>query len=244
MPLQIFLTHLLNSLLAVPVARLLAVIGHPSPEPSAPINGTFTIEFVAFLFLVCFFLAVRATLSVERPGAIQQLAELVHEFVSGQAESIIGHGYERFVPYITVILLFIVTNNLLGLIPDVDTPTANASVPLGLALLTFVYYHFHGLRENGPIGYLKQFLGPVWWIAPLMLPIEIISHFARVLSLTVRLFANMLASDLLTLIFFSLFPFALPLVGLGLHLGVSLIQAYVFMLLAAIYLGLATSHEH
>lgn len=244
MPLQIFLTHLLNSLLAVPVARLLTAIGHPPSDPSAPIHGTFTMELVAFLFLVFFFLAVRATLNVERPGATQQLAEMVHEFVSGQAESIIGHGYERFVPYITVILLFILTNNLLGLVPDVDTPTANASVPLGLALLTFVYYHFHGLRENGPIGYLKQFLGPVWWIAPLMLPIEIISHFARVLSLTVRLFANMLASDLLTLIFFSLFPFALPLVGLGLHLGVSLIQAYVFMLLAAIYLGLATSHEH
>ena len=91
--------------------------------------------------------------------------------------------------------------------------------------------------------YAKHFLGPLWWIAPLMLPIEIISHIARVLSLTIRLYANMFASDLLTLIFFSLFPLALPVVFLGLHLGVSLIQAYVFMLLATIYIGQAIAHE-
>jgi F-type H+-transporting ATPase subunit a len=132
----------------------------------------------------------------------------------------------------------------MGLIPGIDTPTASPAVPLGIALVTFLYYHWHGVRANGPIKYARQFLGPLWWIAPLMLPIEIISHLARILSLTIRLYANMFASDLLTLIFFSLFPFALPVVFLGLHFGVSVIQAYVFMLLATIYLGQAVAHEH
>ena len=95
--------------------------------------------------------------------------------------------------------------------------------------------------ENG-FGYIKQFLGPIWWIAPLMLPIEVISHLARILSLTVRLYANMFASDLITLIFFSGIPLVVPIVGLGLHLFVAVIQAYIFMLLNMIYLAEATAH--
>src|SRR6185437_7924493 len=98
-------------------------------------------------------------------------------------------------------------------------------------------------RANGP-AYAKQFLGPIWWISWLMFPIEIISHVARVLSLTVRLYANMFAGDMVTLVFFSLVPIALPAVFLGLHLFVSVIQAFVFMLLAMIYLAQAVSHEH
>jgi F-type H+-transporting ATPase subunit a len=243
MPLQHFLAHLLNLLLAVPVTRLLNWIGHPPINPAAPIDGVFTMELLAVLLLLSFFVIVRLSLQVEKPRVAQQLAEMLEEFVTNQTEPIIGDKYRVFLPFITTILLFVVVNNLLGLLPDVDTATASPEVPLGLALLTFAYYHWQGLKEN-KAGYFKQFLGPVWWIAPLMLPIEIISHIARVLSLTLRLFANMFASDLLTLIFFSLFPFALPVVFLGLHLGVSLIQAYVFMLLATIYVGLATAHEH
>jgi F-type H+-transporting ATPase subunit a len=106
-----------------------------------------------------------------------------------------------------------------------------------------VYYHFHGLRVN-KAAYARQFLGPVWWLIPLMLPIEIISHLARVLSLTVRLYANIFAGDLLTIAFFSLIPVGIPLLFLGLHLGVAFIQAYVFFLLTSIYLSLAVSHEH
>jgi F-type H+-transporting ATPase subunit a len=133
---------------------------------------------------------------------------------------------------------------LLGLLsPWLESPTASVTVPLGLALVTFMYYHYHGVRANG-FGYIKQFLGPVWWLYWLLLPIEIISHLARILSLTVRLYANMFAGDLLTLAFFSLVPIGVPLLFLGLHLGVAVIQAYVFMLLAAVYLSLAVSHEH
>ena len=116
-------------------------------------------------------------------------------------------------------------------------------VPLGCALVTFAYYHFHGIRANG-FHYVKQFLGPVWWLYPLMLPIEIISHFARVLSLTVRLYANMFAGDLVTLAFFSLIPVGIPLIFLSLHLGVAVIQAYIFMVLATVYLSMAVAHDH
>ena len=124
------------------------------------------------------------------------------------------------------------------------TPTAVPVVPLGIALLSFLFYNFHGIRVQGPIGYLKHFAGPVWWISPLLFPVEIISHLARVMSLTIRLYANMLASDLLTLICFSMIPVLAPTAFLGLHFVVSIIQAYVFMLLSAIYIAMAIAHDH
>ncbi|MDE3061496.1 MAG: F0F1 ATP synthase subunit A, partial [Acidobacteriota bacterium] len=167
-----------------------------------------------------------------------------HEFTGSQGGQIIGHGHERFQAFVTCIFLFVVLNNFMGLIPGIITPTSQPVVPLGIAVLTFLYYNFHGVRVQGPIGYLKHFAGPLWWLAPLLFPIEIISHLARVMSLTIRLYANMLASDLLTLVFFSLVPLALPSAFLGLHFLVSIIQAYVFMLLTMIYLTQATAHEH
>jgi len=234
----------LNHFLAGPVDQLLALL-HITPRfPEAPIPNSVAMELLVFLILLGYFIAVRVSLSVENPGPVQHLAEMTDEFVSGQAEQIIGHGYEQFTGYLTVILLFILLANLMGLLsPWLESPTASPVVPLGLALVTFVFYHYHGVRANG-FGYIKQFLGPVWWLYPLLLPIEIISHFARVLSLTVRLYANMFAGDLLTLAFFSLIPIGVPLVFLSLHLGVAVIQAYVFMLLSAIYLSLAVAHEH
>ena len=208
-----------------------------------PITDTNAMELLVFLILIGYFLLVRASLSVETPGGVQHLAEMTHEFVSEQGEGIIGHGYERFTGYLTALLLFILVCNLAGLVPGLESPTANPVVPLGFALVTWFYYHYHGIRVNGS-SYIKQFLGPVWWISPLLFPIEIISHLARILSLTVRLYANMFAGDLLTLAFFSLIPVGIPLVFLGLHFGVAVVQAYVFMLLAAIYLSLAVAHDH
>jgi F-type H+-transporting ATPase subunit a len=244
MPTQLFVTSLLNHLFAAPVDKVLALVHVHVQYPEAPITNTFAMELLAFLALALYFVAVRVSLSVEKPGAVQHLAEMTHEFVSEQGEQIIGHGYERFTGYLTVLGLFILLANLMGLLsPWLESPTANVAVPLGLALVTFVYYHYHGLRVNG-FGYIKQFLGPVWWLYWLLFPIEIISHLARILSLTVRLYANMFAGDLLTLAFFSLIPIGIPLLFLGLHLGVAVVQAYVFMLLAAIYLSLAVSHEH
>ena len=207
-------------------------------------DGTFKLELLVVALLIALFVVVRASLSVEAPGAPQQVVEMLHEFVGGQADQVIGHGYERYQPFITCIFLFVLCNNLLGLIPHVETPTSVAVVPLGVATLAFLYYNFHGVRVQGPIGYLKHFAGPVWWIAWLLFPVEIISHLARVMSLTIRLYANMLASDLLALICFSIFPLVAPTAFLGLHFLVSIIQAYVFMLLTTIYIGMAVAHEH
>lgn len=243
MPLQHFFAHILNQLFAGPVTALMNWIGHPPLNPAAPINGVFTMELIAFLILLIFFVVVRLTLSVETPSVPQRLAEMVQDFVTNQTEPIIGHKYKVYLPYLAALGMFVLVNNLLGLVPDVETPTSSPVVPLGFALVTFAYYHLQGLKEN-KAKYAKQFIGPVWWLSPLMILIEPISHLARVLSLTVRLFANMFASDLLILISFMLFPIVFPVVFIGLHLLVSLIQAYVFMMLASIYIGQAIAHEH
>ena len=245
------LTHFVNLLLGGIEVKLYHLIGLGSAEATetaATVNSAFTLELLVAGFLIAFFLVVRLTLSVEKPNPAQQVAEMIHEGVSDLAEQVIGHGYERFQAFVTCVGLFILLNNLIGLvvglIPGVETPTAQPFVPLGIAVLTFLYYNYHGLRVHGPIGYLKQFAGPLWWLAPLLFPIEVVSHLARMMSLTIRLYANMLASDLLTLICFSMIPVIAPTAFLGLHALVAVIQAYVFMLLSMIYLGMAVSHEH
>jgi F-type H+-transporting ATPase subunit a len=243
MPTQLLITQFLNAHFASPVTALLRAVHVEPTYPNTPITNAFSMELLVFVFLIAYFLVVRATLSVEKPAAFQHLAEMTHEFVSEQGESIIGHGSERFTSYLTALFLFILISNLMGLVPGLESPTANSVVPLGFALVTFFYYHYHGIRSNG-FAYYKQFVGPVWWLSWLLLPIEIISHCARVLSLTVRLYANMFAGDLVTLAFFSLVPIGIPLIFLGLHLGVAVVQAYVFFLLAAIYLSLAVAHDH
>jgi F-type H+-transporting ATPase subunit a len=244
MPETLAITRLLNHLFGGAVAALLQAVGVHPANPAAPINDTFALELLVAGGLIAFFILVRLTLSVEKPNPAQQVAELINEFTGSNGEQIIGHGYERFQAFVTCVFLFVVINNLLGLIPGIVTPTSAPVVPLGIALCTFVYYHFYGFREQGFVGYMKHFAGPIWWIAPLLFPIEIVSHFARIMSLTIRLYANMFASDLVTLVFFSLVPIAIPTIFLGLHAAVSLIQAYVFMLLAMIYLSQAVAHEH
>lgn len=242
MPTPLLFTNVLNHAFAKPVTELLQTLHIQPVHPAAPITNAFAMELLVFIVLVVYFIAVRVSLNIEKPGGVQHLAEMTHEFVSEQSEQIIGHGFERFSSYLTALFLFILLSNLIGLIPGLESPTADVVVPLGFALVTFFYYQYHGVRANG-FGYIKQFLGPVPAISPLMLPIEIISHLARVLSLTVRLYANMFA-DLVTLAFFSLVPIGVPLIFLGLHLGVAVIQAYVFFLLATIYLSLAVAHDH
>ena len=245
---QLGITHLLNQWFGHALTQAMGVVGYHPANPAAPIGDTFALELLVTAGLIAFFIAVRATLSVESPNPAQQIAEMIHEGVGGLSEQVIGHGYERFQAFVTCVGLFILLNNLvgmvLGLVPGVITPTSEPVVPLGIAVLTFVYYNFHGLRANGVVGYVKQFAGPLWWLTPLFLPIELVSHFARMMSLTIRLYANMFASDLLVLVWFSIIPIAVPAIFLGLHFAVSVIQAFVFMLLAMIYLSMAVAHEH
>jgi F-type H+-transporting ATPase subunit a len=140
--------------------------------------------------------------------------------------------------------IFVAACNLLGLIPSFATPTAHIQVTLGCAVAAFLYYNFHGIRKHGIIGYLKHLAGPMLAIAVLMFPIEVIGNIGRLLSLSVRLYANMLVGDILEGVFTRIVPIAVPAVFMALHIFVSLLQAYIFMLLPAIYISLAVSEEH
>jgi F-type H+-transporting ATPase subunit a len=247
MPQSFVLTHLIDQLFGGLLAAGFHAVGLPADKASAQaasVVSAFTIEVLVAAALIAFFLAVRATLSVEKPGPVQHIAELIHEAIGDQAEQVIGHGYQRFQAYVTCIFLFVLCNNLVGLIPGIEAPTTSIMVTLGLAVPTFLYYNYYGVKEQGVVGYIKHFAGPVWWMAWLIFPIEVVSHLARVMSLSVRLYANMFAGDLVTLVFFSLIPVGVPVIFLGLHLFVSLIQAFVFTLLTMIYLSLAVAHEH
>jgi F-type H+-transporting ATPase subunit a len=240
---QLPFTALLNHLFAGPVTALLNALGLHPAHPATPIPDHVAMQVLVFGLLIVFFVAVRASLSVENPGALQHIMEGVYNMMDAQSEEIIGHDNKRYLSYLITLGLFILSCNLLGLIPFFETPTGVPVVPLGCAVVTWFFYQYHGLRANG-LGYIKHFIGPVWWLAPLMFVIEVCSHLARMMSLTIRLFANMFAGDMVTLVFFSLVPIGLPVIFLGLHFGVSLIQTYIFVLLTMVYLGEATAHEH
>jgi F-type H+-transporting ATPase subunit a len=200
-------------------------------------------EILVFVLLVLCFVIVRSRLSVDNPGVTQHIVEGYDAFITQQSHEVIGHGYQRYTAYLASLGIFILICNLIGLVPGLESPTAVPSVPLGCALVTWFYYHLQGIRQNG-FGYVRNFIGPEPWLAPLLFPIEIFSHLARILSLTIRLFANMFAGDMVTLVFLSLVPIAVPVVFMLLHIGVSLIQTYIFVLLATVYIGEAVAHEH
>ncbi len=239
---QLPFTALLNTLLGAPVTALLTALGIHPAHPATPITNAFAMEIFVALLLVGFFLAARASLSVEKPGALQHTIETIYGLMDAQSEEIIGHDHRRYLSYLITLGMFILLCNMLGLVPFFESPTGSPVVPLGCAMVTWFFYQMHGFRANG-IGYLKHFAGPVWWLAPLMFVIEIASHLARMLSLTVRLFANMFAGDMVTLVFFSLIPVGIPVIFLVLHFGVSLIQTLIFVLLPMVYIGEATAHE-
>ena len=240
---QLWFTAFLNSFLARPVSALLNVLHVQSVDPAQPINDPIAMQILVVSALIVFFGIVRMRLSAEEPGGLQHVMEMAHEYVDHQSHEIIGHGSKAFVPYLVTLGLFILICNLIGVIPGFASPTQFASVPLGCALMTFVYYHAHGVKKQGIIRYIKHFSGPMPWLAWLIFPIEIISHTARIMSLTIRLYANMFAGEMVTLAFFSLVPLLFPIVFLGLHIFVSLLQAFIFMLLAMIYLGGAVGEE-
>ena len=243
MPEQLWLTALLNKYFAGVANAILGAFHLRATHPQAPITNYVAMQLLVFVLLILFFAIVRARLSVDDPGAMQHVIESINSFISDQSREVIGHDYERYVGYLTVLGLFILVGCFIGLVPGFETATATPSVPLGCALVTWFYYHFQGIRMNG-FGYIKNFLGPVWWLAPLMFVIEVCSHLARILSLTIRLFANMFASDMVTLVFFTLFPIGIPIIFMLLHAGVAIIQTYIFVLLATVYIGEAVAHEH
>ncbi len=243
MPHELWITALFNRLFGGLVTAVLTAIHFAPQDPASPMPDWLVCEVLVVLFIVAFFGIASRRFSVERPGKVQHVLELSYEFFRASAEEAVGHKGPKYVVFFGTIFIFILLMNLIGLIPGFDSPTMYPMVPLGLALSTFVFYNAAGLKQNGP-AYIKHFMGPMLVLSPLMFVIEIISNLARPLSLTVRLFANMFAGEEVYLTFVTLTKIIIPVVFIGLHLFVSFLQAYIFMLLAMIYVGGAVAEEH
>jgi F-type H+-transporting ATPase subunit a len=174
---------------------------------------------------------------------LRNFFEMMTEGVYGLVEGAMGeHNARRFFPLVGTLWIFILFGNLIGLVPGFVTPNDTIKTNAALALLVFVLTHYYGVREHG-VKYFKHFLGPVLWLAPLMVIIEIISHLARPLSLTFRLLGNMVADHKVLFTFTTLFPFILPLPFYFLGMLVCFVQALVFCMLTMVYLGMAVEHE-
>lgn len=230
-------------------------------------------DHVTYTWLVMAILIVASLLATRRlrvvPAGLQNFMEIVLEQVQGLLEEIVGPEGRRFLPLIATLAMFILVSNLFGLIPGLAVPTANLNTTLACALIVFLAYHYIGIRKNGVWKYLKHFAGPLPLLAPLMFPIEVISHFARPLSLSVRLFANMFGGHMLmaalfflalslfewswrgSTVFFlvtiplNLLPILLIVPIMLLKLLVALIQTFIFVMLSTVYISLALEEaEH
>ena len=225
------------------VNRLLEpLIGRPVPDYL--VMCALIVVFVAVLGLI-----VRSRLSVEHPGKLQVLLEDALNGLRGLLQSFVGDKADRYVGIIGALGIFILIGNYMGLVPGLKSPTSNINVTFGCALTIWVYYHIHGVKEQGLGPYLKHFAAPPGaplFIAPIMLPIEIISHLSRVLSLSLRLYGNIFGEDLVILILFSIVPLIVPLPMMFLGLITGGLQAFIFVMLGTIYLGgaVATEHDH
>jgi F-type H+-transporting ATPase subunit a len=240
---ELALTALFNQYLAAPANAILGALGITAENPTHPWPNWLVMQLLVVVLIMATVAVLRSQLSAENPGKLQQIFELVYEFIADTISEVGVHHGERYIYYIGTIFIFILSMNLIGMIPGFDAPTNYIYVTVGLAICTFVYYNVIGFKELG-IGYLKQFMGPVAWLAPLMIPIEIISHFVRPLSLSVRLYGNMYAGEQVTGVFLTLTFLLIPVIFMLLHVFVAIVQTYVFTLLTTIYVGQATSEEH
>ncbi|MCD6153104.1 MAG: F0F1 ATP synthase subunit A [Syntrophobacterales bacterium] len=209
-------------------------------NPYFPPHVTYT-WFIMIALSVLSFLATRR-LDIY-PGKVQNFSELVVDTIANLLVDTMGPEGIKFLPLVGTIGIFILTANLLGIIPGFESPTANLNTTLSMALVVFVATHVVGVRIHG-FKYIKQFLGPIWWLAPLMMPIEIISHLSRVLSLSVRLFGNIMGEDLVMAIVLLLVPFLIPMPIMVLMIFTSIIQTLVFVMLSMIYIQMAMSEAH
>jgi len=209
-------------------------------NPYFPPHVTYT-WFIMIALSVLSFLATRR-LDIY-PGKVQNFFELVVDTIANLLVDTMGPEGIKFLPLVGTITVFILTANLLGIIPGFESPTANLNTTLSMALVVFVTTHVVGVRIHG-FKYIKQFLGPIWWLTPLMMPIEIISHLSRVLSLSVRLFGNIMGEDLVMAIVLLLVPFLIPMPIMVLMIFTSIIQTLVFVMLSMIYIQMAMSEAH
>jgi F-type H+-transporting ATPase subunit a len=209
--------------------------------PNVPVQVSYA--WLAMAILIGLSLAARFSLKKTAPTGVQNLLETIVSGLENFIVDIMGPEGRHYLSLIGTLFLFILVCNLEGLIPGFDSPTANINTTLALALVTFTATHYIGIKRHG-FAYVKHFMGPMWALAPLMLPIELISHFARVMSLTFRLFGNMVAKHKLLLVLALLAPYIAPVPILGLGLLVSFVQALVFALLTMLYLSGSVEAAH
>lgn len=178
---------------------------------------------------------------------LRNVAELLVEGVKGMAEGVLGHNGWRYVHFYGSFFLFILAANLTGLLPGFSPPTSNFNVTLALGVISFISYNVYGFKEQG-VGYLKHFVGPIWWLGVLMVPLELIDNFVRPFSLALRLFGNMTGDHVVLEIFTDLTKLIVPVIFYMLGAFVSLVQAFVFTLLSMVYVSLAIAghddHHH
>jgi len=243
---QLWLTDVVNAVFGPIAAAILRAFGREVP------HGNVIPDYLAMLLLITlvltiFSLIVRSRLSVENPGRLQIVLE---DFVNGfhsLLDDFVGPKGRRYLPLIGSMFLLIWLSNLAGLVPGLMAPTSNLNVTLGCALTVWVFYHVQGVKEQGLVAYLKHFAVPPGSpvaMAPLMLIIELISHVARVMSLTLRLFGNIFGEELVIIILASLVPFVVPLPMMFLGLLTGTLQALIFVILTMVYLGAAVTVEH
>jgi F-type H+-transporting ATPase subunit a len=240
---EVWFAKLLNDLLGNAAQPLLAKLHIEGFGPGRPFTNYLAMEILVALIAMVLFTVLRMQLSMDKPGGLQHFFEIFFDFVKAQARDQAGHHGVAFAPVVMTLGIFILFCNLIGLIPGMEAPTQFIQVTLGCAMFAFLYYNFEGVRAMGLFKYLKHFLGPVWWLSPIMLPIELFSHTARNMSLSVRLYANMFAGEQVFLIFLRLTKVGVPVIFMALHIFVAFLQTYIFMLLTLIYLGGAAHHE-
>jgi F-type H+-transporting ATPase subunit a len=248
-----------HSILYGPVNRLLiALLGPPPVErmsagaaafwfpdgTSAWIPDAALMALLVLLIFAVFLPLAARRYDKERPGRIQNFLEMIVAGVRSLVSDIIGHGAEkRYLNVIGGFAVFIFVANLFGLFFFLQPPTGSLSTTVALAVLSFLYFNFQGIKEHGVLGYLKHFMGPVLWLAPLFFVIEIIGNFARILSLSLRLFMNIYGEHTATGIFAGLVPIVVPWPLMALGLFTALLQSFIFATLSSVYISLATAHE-
>jgi len=237
-----FIVDLFNKIFGKPVAFLLSLVGIKVNNPEHLFPDHVVMCLIVAAALILFFgLSSRKRNIV--PSKLQSILELIIQAFENLLVDTIGEQGRKYLPMIATIGLFILFCNLLGLVPGFMSPTSKLNVTVGCALSVFVYYHWQGIKSQGLFKYLKHFIGPIPLIAPLMLPIEIISHFSRPVSLSIRLFGNIFAEEMLILVIASMIPFLLPLPFMAIAIFTATIQAFVFVLLSCIYIAGAVAHE-
>ncbi len=232
----------LNQYFFDPAARTLGI---PLTPGHHAVPDHIVMILLVALALSLFALGLRSRLSVENPTPVQHLVEVVFEAIQSLMKEVIGAGSSRFTPIICTLAAYILVGNILGMIPGFISPTSNLNVTASCALCVFIYYNYQGIRKHGLLRYLKHFAGPVVWLAPLLFTIEIISHLARPFSLSVRLFGNIFAEELIIgSLNKYIFPFLVSIPVMLLALLLSTIQAFIFIMLTMVYISGAVEEIH